>query len=606
MSYPVLLTPTLTSDIDFATFSEDIFCIFDGKQYGYMKLSGEEITDYVYDAAFPFSEGLALVMREGKYGYINTEGDEVIPLIYEDAASFTEGLAYFSTEDEYGFMDKDGKVAFYLDCDSVSSFQEGLAYVCIDGKYGYIDQSGKIVIEPVFHDADYFKNGLAFINMDGYVGAINNEGEVVIPTKYSYLYWAEDYITATTEEGEEYYGLNGEFLKEKPTGQTTLSEDESIVEMEIIEKLKNDYDYLGIFNQGHAAVCKNHQYGIVDADGKLVVSPTYDYAMTFVDGSYCLKNDKYYLYDRNHNLIYESKKEADWIHMESDFYRIDYGNSIVVVDKKGEEILSAEYEYCADKIYGEGYGNFILQYWNDSNADSILFLGKDENAAATDILLKNTITPRIEEYRELIRGNNEAVIYMEEEYNSRMCFSRWEEDNYIKEIKLFSLEQSENPVLSYREAPIFPPGFPLSSSALYAMEGERLYCLVTGYECGGSLRGNYVCFWKDSKTGEIFPGSRGSTGGFGGYSSYSHIYRFQEGEIHPFHSESITTHTPGNYRQEELLENAHLFYNDEDIPYTRETIQEAERVTEYVVDGKQVTKKEYKEACDRYIYIGLF
>lgn len=42
IQYPMLLTPTLTSNIEFAIFSEDIFCINNGKKYGYMKQSGEK------------------------------------------------------------------------------------------------------------------------------------------------------------------------------------------------------------------------------------------------------------------------------------------------------------------------------------------------------------------------------------------------------------------------------------------------------------------------------------------------------------------------------------------------------------------------------------
>lgn len=121
-NHPVLVTPTLTSNIEFVIESEDIFCIYNGEKYGYMKQTGEEITDYIYDMAYPFSEGLACAILDGKYGFIDTNGAEAIPFIYEDAAPFCEGLAYFSTKEEYGFITKDGNIAFYLDCDSVSSF----------------------------------------------------------------------------------------------------------------------------------------------------------------------------------------------------------------------------------------------------------------------------------------------------------------------------------------------------------------------------------------------------------------------------------------------------------------------------------------------------
>ena len=196
--YPMLITPTLTKQIDFAIESEDIFCIYNGEKYGYMTQSGQEITDYIYDVAFPFSEGLACVNRNGKYGFIDTDGNETIPLIYEDVAPFQEGLAYFSTEKEYGFLEKDGTVAFYLECDSVSSFQEGLAYFSLDGKYGYIDKSGNLVIPCNWN----YSFGYAFSDKFATVsdenskkGCINTLGELVVPCEYESVYYSEGYFT---------------------------------------------------------------------------------------------------------------------------------------------------------------------------------------------------------------------------------------------------------------------------------------------------------------------------------------------------------------------------------------------------------------------------
>ena len=464
--YPMLITPTLTKQIDFAIESEDIFCIYNGEKYGYMTKSGQEITDYIYDVAFPFSEGLACVNRNGKYGFIDMDGNETIPLIYEDVAPFQEGLAYFSTEKEYGFLEKDGTVAFYLECDSVSSFQEGLAYFSLDGKYGYIDKKGQIALEPAYSDADYFENGLAFVEIDGFKGAINANGEEIIPVEYDNIYRLNDYIVAELEDKTEYYTFSG------------------------------------------------------------------------------------------------------------------------------DEFSPAESE--------TGTGT------DDEQQENIFLLEGNKNIDLSSILLKNAITPRIEQYWNLSHRNNADIIMDEQEEINLPNFSSWSRYDYIKQTKLYDLEQSEFPILYCKEVPIIDEMFPMSASALYAIKDDQVQCLVSGYECGGSLRGDYVCFWRDKESGEILIGYQGAAGGFGGFSNYSDIYGYQNGAASEKLSYVWIGQTTDNYSQEELLENASMFYDDNDVPYTKETIQETETVNEYLVNDERVSIDIYENICSKYQYFKLF
>lgn len=136
-------------DIDWAIWSEGIYCYSNGELCGYLDGEGERITECVYEEAMPFSEGLACVRLNGKYGYIGQDGETMLPFIYDQASSFREGVAYFSIGEEYGLIDPEGNVVLELtDCDSISSFREGLAYFSVDGRYGYMDKNGRIVVEP--------------------------------------------------------------------------------------------------------------------------------------------------------------------------------------------------------------------------------------------------------------------------------------------------------------------------------------------------------------------------------------------------------------------------------------------------------------------------
>lgn len=123
-------------DIDWAIWSEGVYCYGNGDLCGYLSEAGDSITPCIYEEATPFSEGLACVYRDGKYGYIGKDGETALPFVYDQASSFREGVAYFSIGEEYGFINKEGKVVLELTgCDSVSSFREGLAYFSVDGGY---------------------------------------------------------------------------------------------------------------------------------------------------------------------------------------------------------------------------------------------------------------------------------------------------------------------------------------------------------------------------------------------------------------------------------------------------------------------------------------
>lgn len=603
LQYPRLLAPTLTSNIDFAIESEDIFCIYNGEKYGYMKESGEEITDYIYESAFPFTEGLACVILDGKYGVIDTDGKEVIPFIYDEVTPFMEGLAYFSMGEEYGFMTRDGEVAFYLDCDSVSSFQEGFAYFSIDGRYGYIDKKGEIVIAPEYSDADYFEGGIAFINIDGNKGAINSKGEIVIPVEYDNIYRSDGYIIAKCGEVEIYYTLSGESASQKEYEKSTYIENEDSDTEMLRKELEGIYDYVGLFRNERAIVCKGERYGIVDKDGGLLVPLEYDYVSLFEDGSYCLEKDNMFLYNNQQELIY--KVSSGFVYMEEDFYRIEMDDNLILLSKDGEVILTANCDYNANVIYKDKQ-NSVLRQYDVGEKDQILLMKDSKDIDLSGLLLKNSITPRIKQYWELTHGISVNAIDVDKELTETKRFYSWGEYEYNKKARLYDIEQSGIPILFCYEEAAIRSNFPMSDSALYTIKDKQLHCLVTGYECGGSMRGDYVCFWKEADTGRVMIGCNGAAGGFGGFSTYSAIYDFETENVKRVQATQYVNQTTSNYEQKILIENASLFYNEENVPFTETTIQKAEVVSEYSVNENRVTIEEYEQACRRYQYFELF
>ncbi|WP_192350558.1 WG repeat-containing protein [Algoriphagus sp. Y33] len=94
----------------------------DGWKLGYMKLSGEKLTEAVFDEAEPFFDGMAVVGQQDqfgikKYGYINEKGELAIPLIFSIRPSgFASGFAKVKPKDvsefQYAFINKKGEIVF--------------------------------------------------------------------------------------------------------------------------------------------------------------------------------------------------------------------------------------------------------------------------------------------------------------------------------------------------------------------------------------------------------------------------------------------------------------------------------------------------------------
>jgi hypothetical protein len=90
--------------------------------YAYRKISGEMITKYEFDEAYPFSEGLALVGKKNqygelKYGFIDESGKPAIPYTFSKKPThFSAGLSRIEPQNnsafEYAYLNKKGEILF--------------------------------------------------------------------------------------------------------------------------------------------------------------------------------------------------------------------------------------------------------------------------------------------------------------------------------------------------------------------------------------------------------------------------------------------------------------------------------------------------------------
>ena len=648
--YPMLTVPTTIKNIDFATESEGVYCIFDGNKYGYMTETGEEITAAVYDKGEPFSEGLACVSKEGKYGFIDKTGEEVLPLVYDDAASFSEGLAYFVKDGEYGFMTADGEVAFYLECDSVSSFSGGLAYFSIDGKYGYIDQTGKVAIEPAYGMADFFEEGYAVVSNNGYEGVIDEQGKEIIPTIYDFIYNTEEgYIVNVNgltgyvnKDGEEVIApafdslgrLTGTdyFVVEKDERYGVIDKQgtevipfiydwawfrvDEVKEIGLLEvgldgkygclsiddfsfQVPMEYDSIGYWRNGYASVCKYGCWGIIDKNGEILAPIVYQRIGVFGNGAVELEKDgMQWLYNPDGKLLLEGTWE--YITLKGEYYVVKQNEKYTILDDLGNEILSYESRRGPQEVIGSLTTNIC--YLDDYDSEGILKFGDtDKESLIKELILQNKITPKKQAYWEIVQSDFFAGKNADGAEREYFLGESW----YDKTCYLFDIDNSESPLLYYYAEPAYQLMFPLSDSAIFTMQDGEAVLVLKGYECGGSMRGDYVCFWREKETGELLLGTKGAVGGFGGLATMGSVYRYENGILENRFSYYSVYQSANNYERNELLEKAYLFYDDNGESYTEETIVDAEMVEEYVINDENVTKEIYEECLAGYKYVDI-
>lgn len=277
-------------------------------QCGYINENGDYVTPLKYSRAELFQEGLAAV-RNKNWGFINTKGEEVISLMYSDVGYFSEGLAAVKVKQQWGFIDKTNTMVIPCKYQEVRTFSEGLAAVKVNKKWGFVDKRGNRVIPCEYRKAWHFKNGMAPVQKNKKEGFIDKEGNLVIPCIYDSV---DNYGT----NGLACVKLAGKMGCIDRTGRVvvpiiydTVGNHETILTAELHEKwgfldlagnpiedytvykeLAKKYDqvYLDNGNVLTYTVVLNGKYGLVDAEGKVLIHPRYDWMADEFVNDLCL------------------------------------------------------------------------------------------------------------------------------------------------------------------------------------------------------------------------------------------------------------------------------------------------------------------------------
>ncbi len=241
---------------------------YKNKEFSVISHDGTLVTDKTYSYIEEFKNGMALAYSGG-YGYIDHSGNEIIDCIHTDVKQGTALSVFLEKDDKWALFAPDGENISGFVYNNVGAFENGLSAVSKDTengeKYGYVNDSGDTIIPFIYSSALQFKYGKAIVSLNGRYGIIDIEGNAVIPFEYTGFNPSYDYSVIAAAAIDSKWGL--------------ISFGNEILSPFV-------YDYIFEFNNGYAAVLKNHKYGVIDTNGNIVVDinhQTADEALNLID-----------------------------------------------------------------------------------------------------------------------------------------------------------------------------------------------------------------------------------------------------------------------------------------------------------------------------------
>ena len=330
----------------------------DGK-YGLIDLNGSEILSCVYDEITPIKgvENSLIIKKEESYGLVNASGNIIIEPEYKQISALTNdyknGYVVKNNDGLFGIIGIDKNKI--LDCkysdikhvcggglyiahngdnwvvlknsedagtelkqkDIKSINNENMVFVS-DGKYGIIsnEQEEKIAAEYQYIEHVFLDNYIA--KKDDKFGVIKSSNETAVEFEYDTLSYDKDAdILVGTKNGDESKYLIDRTLASKVTCKNYTvrngyiraftGDDYKIYNLKLEEKSNRD-----AYANNTLYVAKNDgKYGLVNKDGKLVVSYQYEDITEQNEYGYVAvkKDGKWGIIDQYGNIASEPKYE---------------------------------------------------------------------------------------------------------------------------------------------------------------------------------------------------------------------------------------------------------------------------------------------------------
>ncbi len=540
--WPIVVCTDFNIDIVFPM--EDIYCVYTGEEYRYLTREGEELTRDTYTKAFPFNEGLACVCKDGKFGYIDLEGETALPFVYDDAEYFKDGFARIVKDSKQGIIDYTGRKIVkpeYIEIERVQSCflaqkNEGYDVFDLEGNLlseqeftdAYIgaindekvvlhnqeqDTSGIICQGKVYaFDKNYSfrevipEQKLCIAQENGAYGVIDFQGEAIIPFSYKDI---------------SYCKAGNVFIVQNEDNKTGVLDGSDFS----FWRVPCSYDSIRSLDDGQEVleVKIGEKYGLINLYGDILLPVSYDRIDVFENGAYWTrKGDVSRLYDKGGALLKQgSYSYIDYNDSCYEVHNNDEDKSATgYLNARGETVLPA-LDYCTHYNY-TCPGTEILydnDYVNVKDCCAIIQTRNVEKEELPDCLFYNNITPRAFPFWKFLKDG--SFVADSRGDRNTVYFPEW--DGYKTVYKFYDFSHTGSPILYASGSPYDSKE---TSGGFFALDGGEVVCLLSAFECSGTLGGDYLGLWYDKEEGKMLFGKSGYVGSLAQYDSYSEVYDY--------------------------------------------------------------------------------
>lgn len=138
--------------------------------------------------------------------------------------------------------------------------------VRLNDRWAFVSQDGDVIPSPPLFERNFsFRDGFAAVFVDGRWGIIDESGDFIVPPKYTNLQPRGGFYKAETQWRSFWIDAHGNRVSEPPDRQ-------------------NEVTISLVCNAGVKLFAEAGKWGVVDADGEIVIAPEYDAITCFRNG----------------------------------------------------------------------------------------------------------------------------------------------------------------------------------------------------------------------------------------------------------------------------------------------------------------------------------
>lgn len=258
------------SDAD--VFAESLAAVAEGNRYGFIDESGQWAIAPQYDWAWQFSSGLALTYSPPWYRYVSPKGRVIIEGRYHRAWNASEGkLIVQKDDDSFACYSVTGDMLFQKRLAYLGPFHCGLAVACERNFWGFLNELGHWAIQPQFDALGPF--------------ACENLQTPLAPAKQGRQ---SGYITSQGEWAFQLPFIQAGPFKEGVAMIQNARKNGTKIVLGVSPKgevlFEITVDDAGDFEEGMAWVRLGDQFGFMNTQGNVVITPQYDFVQQFHQG----------------------------------------------------------------------------------------------------------------------------------------------------------------------------------------------------------------------------------------------------------------------------------------------------------------------------------